>query len=180
MLYDQLPESEDSVVSLRRICQSDLSAWANYLRMPEVFEHTSWNVHYPAELLHYTNKEECASSLLRLAIILRESGQLVGTIGFHTVQPQNRSAELAYDLSPQVWGQGIASRMCLFFTEWGHRSADLVRVQASVLVSNERSIRVLGRCGFEREGLLRSYRMVRGHPGNFYMYAHVSPPAPVT
>ena len=31
----------------------------------------------------------------------------------------------------------------------------------------------LARGGFVREGLLRSYRLVRGAPGNFYMYSHV-------
>jgi hypothetical protein len=40
---------------------------------------------------------------------------------------------------------------------------------------SERSARVLARCGFEREGLLRSYRMVRGVPGDFWIYWHVVP-----
>jgi ribosomal-protein-alanine N-acetyltransferase len=42
-----------------------------------------------------------------------------------------------------------------------------------VLTSNKRSIEVLQRCRFKREGLLRSYRMVRGRPGDFWMYSHV-------
>jgi len=40
-------------------------------------------------------------SLLRLAIGLRSTGELVGTAGFHKVQTQNRSAEIAYDLAPR-------------------------------------------------------------------------------
>jgi ribosomal-protein-alanine N-acetyltransferase len=51
------------------------------------------------------------------------------------------------------------------------------------LRSNERSAKVLARCGFEREGLLRSYRMVRGVPGDFWIYSYIvpieaSPPSP--
>jgi [ribosomal protein S5]-alanine N-acetyltransferase len=49
----------------------------------------------------------------------------------------------------------------------------MTRVQPTVLESNQRSVRVLERSGFEREGLLRSDRLVRGHPGNLRMYAHV-------
>ena len=41
---------------------------------------------------------------------------------------------------------------------------------------NERSRRVLERCGFRKEGLLRSYRMVGGTPRDFFMYAHVARP----
>jgi ribosomal-protein-alanine N-acetyltransferase len=42
-----------------------------------------------------------------------------------------------------------------------------------VLTSNSRSIEVLQRCGFKREGLMRSWRIVRGKPGDFWMYSHV-------
>jgi [ribosomal protein S5]-alanine N-acetyltransferase len=97
----------------------------------------------------------------------------VGTIGFHSISPENRSAELAYDLAPDWWGKGIASEMCRDLVEWAHSQVGLLRVQATVLTSNSRSIEVLQRCSFKREGLLRSYRIVRGRPGDFWMYSHV-------
>lgn len=129
----------------------------------------------PADLAHYAGALEprSPSTLLRLAIADRGTDTLVGTIGFHTISPENRSAELAYDMSPTVWGQGIATHLCGLMVEWAHSQAGVVRVQATVLQSNDRSIRVLERSGFEREGLLRSYRMVRGRPGDFWMYSHV-------
>ncbi|MEO2219574.1 GNAT family protein [Chromobacterium vaccinii] len=49
----------------------------------------------------------------------------------------------------------------------------LARIQATVLPENTRSIRVLERVGFQREGLLRSYRMVRGPSRDFWMYSHI-------
>ncbi|WP_425531288.1 GNAT family N-acetyltransferase [Metallibacterium scheffleri] len=64
--------------------------------------------------------------------------------------------------------------MCSALVSWAHSAASIVRVQATVLESNARSIAVLERCGFAREGLLRSYRKVCGRHGNFYMYAHVA------
>jgi ribosomal-protein-alanine N-acetyltransferase len=57
---------------------------------------------------------------------------------------------------------------------WAHLDAGIIRVQATVLESNARSIATLERMLFVREGLLRSYKLVRGKPGNFYMYAHVA------
>ena len=72
------------------------------------------------------------------------------------------------------WGKGIGSAVCSALVSWAHSAASIVRVQATVLESNARSIAVLERCGFAREGLLRSYRKVRGRRGNFYMYAHVA------
>lgn len=173
MRFTCLPTVDHELVVPRRLTASDIPRWFEYLSLPAVFEHTSWNVRSPSDLERYSQQADDPSSLLRLAIADRLSGDMVGTIGFHTVSPENRSAELAYDLSPPWWGKGIASRMCESMVQWAHTHVGLVRVQATVLASNSRSVEVLQRCGFKREGLLRRYRMVRGRPGDFWMYSHV-------
>ena len=182
MLFGALPEASHELVLLRPIVEADLAAWYAYLSTPAVFEHTSWNLSSCSELSSYVWAPEAftESSLLRLAVALRSTGELVGTAGFHTVSPQNRSAELAFDFSPSVWGKGIATYVCKLLVAWAHADVGLLRVQATVLESNARSAAVLGRCGFVREGLLRSYRLVRGRPGNFFMYSHVQPLHTVT
>jgi ribosomal-protein-alanine N-acetyltransferase len=114
------------------------------------------------------------TSMRRMAMIDRERGVLVGTIGFHTISEMNRSAEIAYDLAPDCWGRGIASAVCAAVTAWAFAQYGLVRVQATVLDTNLRSDKVLKNCGYSYEGLLRAYRMVRGTPGNFRMYARLS------
>ena len=179
MQFSSLPLLEHELVVLRPISVADIEPWFNYLTKPEVYEHTSWNVQNPRELSNYAwrTEEFTPSSLLRFAVALRSNSELVGTAGFHTVSAQNETAEMAYDLAPQIWGKGVASAVCDALTEWAHSAAGIVRVQATVLESNVRSMAVLHRCGFEREGLLRSYRKVRGKHGNFYMYAHVAPRA---
>lgn len=173
MQFTTLPKSDHDLVSLRPLTPADIQKWFEYLATPVVFEHTSWNVQSPSELERFAGVSELPSALLRLAIADRATDQLVGTIGFHTVSPENRSAELAYDLSPPWWGKGIASQMCDVMVQWAHQHVGLLRVQATVLTSNNRSVEVLQRCGFKREGVLRSYRIVRGRPGDFYMYSHV-------
>lgn len=179
MLFRSLPESSHELVVLRPIEAADIAVWYDYLSMPTVFEHTSWALKSATELEPHIWAPETftPSSALRFAIALHTSGQLVGTVGFHTVSPQNMTAELAYDLAPAYWGKGIATHMCGQLVSWAHAHVSLVRVQATVLESNHRSMRVLQRLGFEHEGLLRSYRMVRGTSGNFHMYSHVLPAA---
>ena len=176
MKFTSLPESNHELVALRRLTPDDIPHWYAYLAMPVVFEHTSWNVHAASELESYAGVSDNPSALLRLAIVDRATDQLVGTVGFHTVSPEDRSAELAYDLSPPWWGKGIASQLCEVMVQWAHAHVGLLRVQATVLSSNSRSIEVLQRCGFKREGLLRSYRIVRGKPGDFWMYSHIPRP----
>ena len=175
MKFSALPESAHETVVLRPIVAADIAVWYDYLSQPLVFEHTSWDLQSPADLSPYIWAPETftPSTMLRLAVALRSTGELVGTAGFHTVSAPNRTAELAYDLTPAMWGKGIATDICGLLVDWAHSDVGLVRIQATTLETNERSVRVLKRCGFEPEGLLRSYRMVRGQPGNFFMYSHV-------
>lgn len=176
MQFTTLPESDHPLVMLRPIAAADLPVWFGYLSLPLVHEHTSWRPQAVAELAHHAQPAHTPASVLRLAIADRATGQMVGSMGFHTVSPENRTAELAYDLSPTVWGQGIASHMARTMVDWAHGHVGVLRVQATALVSNARSMKVLERCGFQREGLLHSYRLVGGRPGDFWMFAHVVPP----
>ena len=180
MKFLHLPESEHASVLVRPLASEDVEHWYAYLSVPSSVEHTSWNLHSVEELMPYVwGAEPLTPSLrLRLAIADRETNRLVGTVGFHTVSPENLSAEVAYDLAPSFRGKGIATYACNLLVAWAHEHVGLIRVQATVLESNARSMAVLRRSGFEREGLLRSYRMVRGRPGNFYMYSHVALPQP--
>lgn len=177
MIYRTLPTSGHPLVELRPIAATDLQHWYEYLSLPLVYEHTSWNLSSLGDLASHVagSTQVTPDSMFRLAISSRSSGQLVGTIGFHSIGAQDRRAELAYDLSPSIWGQGIASYAVALMTDWAHSDPGFTRVQATVLQSNARSLAVLERCGFHFEGRLQSYRMVRGKPGDFAMYAHIAP-----
>jgi RimJ/RimL family protein N-acetyltransferase len=171
-----LPASGHRLVTLRHLERTDASAWYAYLADPAVIEHTSWDLHSIDDLQSNFDGYASAdpSSPMRLAVVLREGGQLVGTVGFNAISPQHRTAEIAYDLAPAVWGQGVATSMVASVVEWGFRHLGFLRIQATVLESNERSIGVLERCDFEREGYLRCYRQIRGRSGNFWLYARIA------
>jgi ribosomal-protein-alanine N-acetyltransferase len=175
MEFTELPLSPITHAGLRHLTHADIPAWYAYLSLPTVFEHTSWNLSSPDALAGYVwdPKQNTPDRFLRLAVVRPEDDILVGTIGFHTVSSVNASAELAYDLAPALWGRGIASALCQVMVAWAHRHVGLTRVQATVLDSNVRSQKVLERCGFAREGLMRSYRMVRGVPRDFVMHSHI-------
>lgn len=176
MTPGQLPASGHPLVSLRHLVRDDAPAWHAYLADPAVVEHTSWNLRGIDDLQANFDAYESAdpASPIRLAVVLRDGGQLVGTIGYNAVSPQHRTAEIAYDLAPAIWNRGVASALVNAIVAWGMRELGLLRIQAIVLDSNLRSIRVLERCAFAREGYLRSYRLVRGRPGNFWLYARIA------
>ncbi|MPV58666.1 GNAT family N-acetyltransferase [Burkholderia sp. HI2761] len=170
------PRSGFPGLSLRQLERADLDAWYAYLSNPDVFRHTSWNLRSPEDLLPLFDNIESADpdSVRRLAIVDTASATLAGTVGLHTVSTVNRSAEIAYDLAPSHWGRGIASAVCEAVTAWTFAHGGFIRMQAVVLTSNAGSARVLQKCGYRYEGLLRAYKMVRGTPGDFAMYARLA------
>jgi ribosomal-protein-alanine N-acetyltransferase len=164
-------------LGLRPLRRSDAADWYAYLSDPAVVEHTSWNLHDVSDLAPLFDSYASGSptSQIRYAIVETATARLLGTIGFHTVSDINRTAELSYDLAAAHWGRGIAPAACVAMTRWGFAQAGFVRIQATVLETNTRSARVLEKCGFVAEGLLRRYRMVRGEPRDFRIYSVLSP-----
>jgi RimJ/RimL family protein N-acetyltransferase len=166
---------------LRPIEHSDAAAWFEYAGNAEVMRYTSSSVRtiedvYP--ILGRINSPE-AGSPIHFAVCAQPEGQLIGTAGFHTISVLNRTAEITYDLHPSHWGKGIATAVCAATASWGFSAQGFVRIQATVLEANAASIGVLQRCGFQFEGKLRNFRIVRGEPRDYLLYS-VIPSAPPT
>ncbi|KAJ6324062.1 hypothetical protein OIU76_011378 [Salix suchowensis] len=73
------------------------------------------------------------------------------------------------------WGKGIATKAVklvakTIFTEWPH----LERLEALVDVQNAGSQRVLEKAGFEREGVLRKYLILKGKSRDMVMFSLLS------
>ena len=169
-----LPTLESSEFHLRSIRAEDLSTWFNYLTLPQVMEHSSWQLKSPEDLQQFIQIQDWSQAQAQIKFaIVNSQDQLAGTIGFHTYSNIHLSAEIAYDLSPAFWGQGIISTACHALTKWAHQEIGLVRVQACVLDSNLRSLQVLQRCDFEREGLLRQYKHIRGQARDYWILSHI-------
>lgn len=177
-----LPElAEPPVLSLggfrlRPLRAGDAVPWSAYLCDPRVTFHTSWGSTDLANiepLVERLRGDYATKATWRWAIARDADDGLVGVCGFSTWSTVHRTAEIAYDLSPDYWSRGIITRAVQAAVGWGFSEAHLNRVQAVVLPSNAPSISVLNRCGFTQEGVLRQYRMVRGEPKDFLLYSRL-------
>ena len=120
MRITRAPAVQYPGVSLRQLERSDIPQWYAYLSQQAVVQHTSWNLSSEQDLLPMFDEMDStlATSTRRLAITDELNGELIGTIGFHSISQVNRTAEVAYDLAPQFWGKGIASAVCTAVTQW--------------------------------------------------------------
>lgn len=85
----------------------------------------------------------------QLAIVLAETGELIGNAGIRCATPGNPEAELGYELSPAHWGHGYATEAATALVEFGFGDLGLERIRANCNAENAASIRVLEKLGFE-------------------------------
>jgi len=90
-----------------------------------------------------------------------ESGRLLGGAALHHLDPMRDVVEVGYWLFADARGRGVATRAVGALIEHAFANG-ILRVEAHVRVGNTASERVLGRLGFEREGVKR--RLLR-HEG---------------
>ena len=164
---------------LRALRRADAPAWHDYLREGRVVEHTSIPVLDLAaveELVARQIDGYAHASSCRWAIA-DAADALVGTCGFSTWSLSHSHAELVYDLAPAIWGRGVMRAAVRRVLGWAFAEAGFHRIHAFAMTSNAPSIRVLEAAGFSREGTLREFRMARGVPRDFHLYALLRPAA---
>lgn len=86
----------------------------------------------------------------------------IGSIGFESdaYRPGINSRELGYSLNEDFWGQGIMTEAARRLLRYGFEELQLASVMIRTGEANQRSRRVIEKCGFRYEGTLRRcYRM---------------------
>ncbi len=158
---------------LRPLRPDDAVAWAAFAVLPAVKKHTSSTVNSVADLLPVIERAASgdAAAPVNFALCTAGDDRLVGVVGFHTVSALNRTAEITYILHPEFWGRGLATACTRAAVAWGFQERQWVRIQGTTLEPNLASQRVLLNAGFLYEGRLRNFRIVRGEPRDYLLYA---------
>jgi ribosomal-protein-alanine N-acetyltransferase len=153
------PPLTDGVVTLRAWRPDDLAVVAAFGRDED-------NVRF-GDVAPGSRQEEAVGFLATMERRRREGSGLsfavtdardavLGTCDIRLPMPG--MGEIGYLLDPPARGRGAMTRALRLMVAWAFAELDLVRVQAFVSPDNARSMQLLERLGFAREGLLRSYR----------------------
>ena len=106
-----------------------------------------------------------------LGITIAPGRAVVGTCWLLCHWPDWLGAELGYQLSPAVWGQGYATEAARALAHFGFETLGLRRIWARVNPGNEASCRVVEKAGLRREGVLRRCEYAAGEWRDLRLYA---------
>ena len=84
------------------------------------------------------------------------NGEYAGNISLVPGQDVYRkSAEIGYFLGEPYWNKGIATIAVKLITDYGFNVLGIVRIHTGIFEYNTASMRVLEKCGFEKEGIFK-------------------------
>ena len=108
------------------------------------------------------------------SLAIEVDGEAVGGLSLRIGEDIERlSAEIGYWIGEPYWGRGIMSAACRAVSDLVLRDFDIERLEARVFAWNPASMRVLEKCGFEREGVLRRSVFKDGQVIDAVLYARV-------
>ena len=150
---------ETSRLLLRPFCEADYMAmFENWASDDEVTRYLSWPTHTSPEMtrgwLAFRESQYGNPAYYGWAIVLKETGEVVGDISCVSIDEEIGAAEIGWVLSRRFWGQSIvpeAGRRVIDFLldEVGFR-----RVWAYHDAQNPKSGRAMIKCGMRYEGTL--------------------------
>lgn len=174
-VFSHLPTILTPRLALRPVRMSDAEDLYEYSRDPEVARHVLWDahqsIHQTRNYIRFLIRQYRNAAPSTFAIALRDSGKVIGTIGYMWVQPENRSAEVGYSLSRAYWNQGYMSEALKTVIEFGFLKLNLNRIEAQHECSNPASGHVMINAGMRHEGTLRQRVYNKGRFVDVDLYA---------
>lgn len=157
--FSSLPVLQTDRLILRPLRRKDAADIFSYASDPEVSRYVLWDPHRSvSETRSYIRyilalyRRGLPSSW---AVVHRETGRVIGTIGFMWYSEANSSAEVGYSFSREFWNMGIATEALREVISSAFGSLPLNRLEAQHDIRNTASGRVMEKCGMRREGILR-------------------------
>ncbi len=157
--FARLPVLETPRLTLRKARMSDSADIYRYAQDPEVARHVLWDAHrsifetrgYVRFLLYQYRSSQPGS----WGIVLKETGHVIGTIGYMSYNADNATVEVGYSLSREHWGKGLMTEALDAVISETFRTLKLHRIEAMHFTDNPASGRVMEKCGMQHEGHMR-------------------------
>lgn len=170
-------------VTLRLPVPSDYHEWATLRRESRAFLEP-WEPRWASDELERSGwrhrvrryrEEYAAGTAIAFLIFENGKGGLAGGITIGNIRyGVSQSAQIGYWMGERHAGKGYMQDAIGVLVSHAFGAMRLHRIEAACIPDNTRSIHVLEKAGFAREGLLRSYLRINGVWQDHYIYARIA------
>jgi RimJ/RimL family protein N-acetyltransferase len=160
------PPLGDAVVALRPWRETDVPALLNaftdawFQRFSDWAPETETDAH--RHLATYEQARERGEQIEFALVEPRSHGVVLGGGSLNSVDLEPGRAAVGYWLAPHARGRGVATHAVRLIAQWAFDDVGIARLELTCGPDNLASQRVAERCGFTREGVLRSHLPFKG------------------
>lgn len=173
--FELMPNLQTPRLLMRKMTMRDADDVFRYSSDPEVARHVLWDAHRSVSesraYLRFMLRKYRQGSPSSWGIVLRESGRLIGTIGYMWYQQENRSVEIGYSLARPYWSQGLMTEAVKAVIEHSFNQLPIHRIEAQHEVDNPASGIVMKKAGMHCEGTLRGRLYNKGKFVDVVLYS---------
>jgi RimJ/RimL family protein N-acetyltransferase len=175
-LWFPVPSLAGDVVLLRPWREADVPGMVQAFSDP-VMQRFSWRTAPYTETDARESLTEHEEARLRgegLSFALVEPGDedvVLGCVSLEEVRLGQGCAAVGYWLAPGARGRSAAAQAVRLLARWAFAELGLARLELTCGPDNEASQHVAERCGFSREGLLRSHVPFKGTRRDSVIYS---------
>jgi RimJ/RimL family protein N-acetyltransferase len=162
---------------LRPFTPDDFDALFAYQSRPDVTRYLYWGPRTEDEVRDALEKKLASTAIraeddvLSLAVVLKESDELVGDFILHWTSEEHQKAEIGYVIHPDHAGHGYATEAGRVLLRIAFQDLGLHRVVGSTDARNMASARVLEKLGMRNEAHLVENEFVKGEWQSELVYA---------
>ena len=118
--------------------------------------------------IHHIEQQYARSQGLTCAILYQ--GKIAGSIGYNTIDWQNRKTEIGYWLASNYEGKGLMTQSCIELLQFAFSVLELNKVEIHCAVGNMRSRAIPQRLHFTQEGVIRQAEWLYDHYTDLILY----------
>jgi RimJ/RimL family protein N-acetyltransferase len=109
------------------------------------------------------------------AVVLPQTGRVIGKFSLFRISPENRRAEIGYVLNRQFWGKGYGTELLRTMIDTAFDAYELHRLEADIDPDNAASLALLKKFGFREEGRFRERWLMGAEWRDSIMMALLAP-----
>jgi RimJ/RimL family protein N-acetyltransferase len=162
---------------LRPFTEDDLDALHGYQSLPEVTRYLYWDPRDRAATAEALKRRvstpvlEKEGDVLVLAVLLRDTGVLVGEVNLAWVSQTHQQGEFGFVFDPAHHGHGYARESAAEMLRLGFDGLGLHRIVGRCDGRNEASARLMAKLGMRREAHFVQNEVVKGEWTDEIVYA---------
>lgn len=174
-MSDQCVFLETERLLLRPLEETDAPKLYRWINQPEMREYIT--IRTPISMLAERDwivsimKQSAPPHDIVFGIVLKESGELIGTTALHYIDWMNRRATTgSYIGDKENRGKGFGKESKQAVLRYAFTELDLEKIKSEVNATNEASQKCLESCGYTREGVRRSEMFLNGRRVDSILY----------